>query len=52
VHLAVFTGSRKRYQPERGDPFPSQDIAALFATPDGGLWIGFRTGWMTFTASF
>jgi ligand-binding sensor domain-containing protein len=32
----------ERYQPERGDPFPSQDISGLLATPDGGLWISFR----------
>ena len=40
--------SLQRYQPERGDPIPSQDIAALLATPDGGLWIGFRPYGATF----
>ena len=41
--LFRFDGVRfERYQPERGDPFPSQDISQLLATPDGGLWIGFR----------
>ena len=47
--LFRFDGVRfQRYQPERGDPFPSQSIVALFATPDGGLWISFRTGGVTF----
>jgi ligand-binding sensor domain-containing protein len=47
--LFRFDGVRfERYQPERGDPFPSQDIFSLLATPDGGLWIGFRTGGATF----
>ncbi len=41
--LFRFDGVRfERYQPERGDPFPSQDVARLAATPDGGLWISFR----------
>ncbi len=47
--LFRFDGVRfERYEPERGDPFPSQDIFSLLATPDGGLWIGFRTGGATF----
>ncbi len=47
--LFRFDGVRfERYQPERGDPIPSQDIAALLATPDGGLWIGFRPYGATF----
>jgi ligand-binding sensor domain-containing protein len=47
--LFRFDGVRfQRYQPERGDPFPSQSIVALLATPDGGLWISFRTGGATF----
>ena len=47
--LFRFDGVRcQRYQPERGDPIPSQDIAALLATPDGGLWIGFRPYGATF----
>jgi signal transduction histidine kinase/ligand-binding sensor domain-containing protein len=50
--LFRFDGVRfERYQPERGDPFPSQDIFSLLATPDGGLWIGFRTGGATFLAN-
>ena len=47
--LFRFDGVRfERYQPERGDQFPSQGISALLATPDGGLWIGFVTGGTTF----
>ena len=47
--LFRFDGVRfERYQPERGDPFPSQDIYSLLATPDGGLWISFLTGGATF----
>ncbi len=47
--LFRFDGVRfERYQPERGDPIPSQDIAALLATLDGGLWIGFRPYGATF----
>jgi signal transduction histidine kinase/ligand-binding sensor domain-containing protein len=47
--LFRFDGVRfERYRPERGDPFPSQDIFSLLATPDGGLWIGFRAGGATF----
>jgi ligand-binding sensor domain-containing protein len=41
--LFRFDGVRfQRYQPERGDPFPTQEISHLLATPDGGLWISFR----------
>jgi ligand-binding sensor domain-containing protein len=36
--LFRFDGVRfERYQPERGGPFPYQDIFSLLATPDGGL---------------
>jgi ligand-binding sensor domain-containing protein/two-component sensor histidine kinase len=50
--LFRFDGVRfDRYQPERGDPFPSQDIFSILATPDGGLWIGFRAGGATFLAN-
>jgi ligand-binding sensor domain-containing protein len=46
--LTRFDGVRfQRYDPAKGDTFPSQDISALFATPDGGLWVGFRTGGAT-----
>jgi ligand-binding sensor domain-containing protein len=33
----------ENYQPRRGQ-LASQQLSALFATPDGGLWIGFRLG--------
>lgn len=47
--LFRFDGVRfQRYQPERGDPFLSQDIHSLQATPDGGLWVGFSTGGRSF----
>ena len=47
--LLRFDGVRfQRYQPERGEPFLSQDIRSLQATPDGGLWVGFSTGGASF----
>jgi ligand-binding sensor domain-containing protein len=43
--LFRFDGVRfQRYEPGRGDRLPFQDIRALFATPDGGLWIGLEGG--------
>jgi ligand-binding sensor domain-containing protein len=34
----------ERYQPQSGDPFPTQDVRSLLALPNGDLWIGFRPG--------
>ena len=39
--LIRFDGVRfERYEPKSGDSLQDRDISALFATPDGGLWIG------------
>jgi signal transduction histidine kinase/ligand-binding sensor domain-containing protein len=35
------------YEPRQGE-FPSRDVSALLATPDGGLWIGYRTAGVSF----
>jgi signal transduction histidine kinase/ligand-binding sensor domain-containing protein len=35
-----------RVQPENGD-FPQVTVSALFAAPDGGLWIGYQRGGVT-----
>jgi len=34
----------ERYQPQSGGPFPAQDVTSLLASPNGDLWIGFRSG--------
>ena len=34
----------EHYQPVTGPPLPSAHIHALFAVPDGGLWIGSSSG--------
>ena len=34
----------EQYQPKSGESFPSNQISALLALPDGGLWIGFSRG--------
>ncbi|MDH5832835.1 sensor histidine kinase [Luteimonas kalidii] len=34
----------ERYVPADGTPLPSPYVVSLLATPEGGLWIGFRTG--------
>ncbi len=48
VGLARFDGIRfENYEPRRGQ-FPSRNISALLATPNGGLWIGFRFGGASF----
>lgn len=36
------------YLPLSGDGFPSKNIFSLFATPDGGLWIGYFYGGVSF----
>ena len=43
--LYRFDGTRfVRYPGPSDDPLPSVDVSALIASPDGGLWIGFRFG--------
>jgi len=43
--LFRFDGVRfEQYQPRSGGNFPSNEIASLFALPDGRLWIGFIQG--------
>ena len=43
--LYRFDGTRfVRYPGPSDDPLPSMDVSALIASPDGGLWIGFRFG--------
>jgi signal transduction histidine kinase/ligand-binding sensor domain-containing protein len=37
-----------RYEPRSGGPFPSNNIFTLVASPDGGLWIGFWYGGISF----
>lgn len=37
-----------RYQPESGPPLPTHSVASLMAAPDGGLWIGFVHGGVSF----
>jgi hypothetical protein len=47
--LVRFDGVRfQHYDPLQGDALSSRDVSALRATPDGGLWIGFRTGGASF----
>jgi ligand-binding sensor domain-containing protein len=43
--LIRFDGAGFVHYPGRADPaLPSNNISALLASPDGGLWIGFRLG--------
>jgi ligand-binding sensor domain-containing protein len=43
--LFRFDGVRfEQYQPKSGESFLSNQISALLALPDGGLWIGFSRG--------
>jgi ligand-binding sensor domain-containing protein len=47
--LVRFDGVRfEHYGAPRFSDLPSSDISALMATPDGGLWIGYRTGGASF----
>jgi len=47
--LFRFDGVRfERYQPPEGISLPSQNIYALLATQDGGLWISFRPSGLGF----
>jgi signal transduction histidine kinase/ligand-binding sensor domain-containing protein len=43
--LVRFDGVRfEQYQPRFGGNFPSNEVASLFAQPDGRLWVGFIRG--------
>ena len=43
--LSRFDGLKfARYPGPTDEPLPSTNISALFAAPDGGLWIGFHLG--------
>src|SRR5258708_30515838 len=43
--LSRFDGIKfVRYPGPTDEPLPSTNISALFAAPDGGLWIGFQLG--------
>lgn len=47
--LCRFDGVRfDRYQPPNGETFPSHIIETLSADPDGGLYVGFRLGGVSF----
>lgn len=49
VGLFRFDGvSFERYTPVDGQSFPATSISTLHATADGGLWIGFRYGAVSF----
>ncbi len=37
-----------RYEPQSGEVFPSDNIYSLLASPDGGLWIGYWYGGVSF----
>jgi ligand-binding sensor domain-containing protein/signal transduction histidine kinase len=36
------------YKPQSGQVFPQRNVVSLFAEPNGGLWIGFRYGGVSF----
>ncbi|HXP00932.1 MAG TPA: two-component regulator propeller domain-containing protein [Luteibacter sp.] len=43
--LYRFDGVRfERYRPREGGDFPASSVSTLYATPSGGLWVGFRYG--------
>ena len=47
--LFRFDGVRfEHYESQPGQAFPETDITALLATFDGGLWIGYRAGTVSF----
>jgi ligand-binding sensor domain-containing protein/signal transduction histidine kinase len=49
VGLFRFDGVRfERYEPQGQQAFPATSISTLHATADGGLWIGFRYGAVSF----
>ena len=47
--LFRFDGIRfQPYKPESGQAFPQRSVFSLFAVPDGGLWVGYRYGGVSF----
>jgi signal transduction histidine kinase/streptogramin lyase len=36
------------YKPQSGQAFPQRNVFSLFAVPDGGLWVGYRYGGVSF----
>ena len=47
--LFRFDGIRfQSYKPESGQAFPQRNVFSLFAVPDGGLWVGYRYGGVSF----
>jgi signal transduction histidine kinase len=38
----------ERYQPQSSGPFPAREVRSLLALPNGDLWIGFRSGGISF----
>jgi PAS domain S-box-containing protein len=36
------------YKPQSGQAFPQRSVVSLFAVPDGGLWVGYRHGGVSF----
>src|SRR5215469_2702400 len=47
--LFRFDGTRfQPYKPQSGQAFPQRNVFSLFAVPDGGLWVGYRYGGVSF----
>src|SRR5690348_11116105 len=47
--LFRFDGIRfEAYIPQSGQPSPQRSVASLFAVPDGGLWVGYWYGGVSF----
>lgn len=47
--LFRFDGVRfEPYRPESGQAFPQRHVSSLFAAPDGGLWVGYWYGGVSF----
>ena len=45
IGLYRFDGVQfERYEPPAGEALPATSVSALHASPDGGLWVGFRYG--------
>ena len=47
--LFRFDGIRfQPYKPQSGQAFPQRNVISLFAVPDGGLWVGYWYGGVSF----
>jgi ligand-binding sensor domain-containing protein/two-component sensor histidine kinase len=47
--LFRFDGIRiQPYKPQSGQAFPQRNVVSLFATPDGGLWVSYFYGGVSF----